>query len=274
MKHKPAQIKALVLAGDGLNCENETQRAFELAGCQADIKHINELLSSPQLLQKYHIFAIPGGFSFGDELSSGQVLALKIKHGLGDELTNFIKAKKPIIGICNGFQTLAKLGLLPAPDKMKSRVMSLAQNNNKHFINRWAVMNNNDDSVCIWTKDLPTKFELPIRHAEGKVSFKGSNTEQAAVYEQLVKKGQIPLYYQNDENGSYKQIAAVCDETGLIFGLMPHPEAAVNQLLYPTQPSKHPSKKGTIQAAIGSLFFENAVNYVRNQLLTNQENTQ
>ena len=131
-------IKFLILTGDGINCERETAKAFINAGAEAEIIHVNDLLENPSALKNYSGMAIPGGFSFGDELGSGQVLALKIKHGLKEASDEFVADKKPIIGICNGFQVLVKLGLLPFP--LEDRVMALAANESGHFINRWSTL--------------------------------------------------------------------------------------------------------------------------------------
>jgi phosphoribosylformylglycinamidine synthase I len=247
-------VKAIVISGDGLNCENETANAFKLAGAQADIHHINELLKKPELLHDYQILAIPGGFSFGDEISSGQILALKIKHGLKKDFEKFIMDKKLVIGICNGFQTLAKLGLLPYP--LKDRLMTLYQNKNAHFIDQWSSMKV-EEGQCIWTKNLPESISFPVRHGEGRVVFKGDAKDQKEIYQRLKEKGQIALTYHKDINGSYEQIAGICDESGRIFGLMPHPEAAVNSIV-------NPSGKKKLGQGTGLYIFKNAVEYVQN----------
>jgi phosphoribosylformylglycinamidine synthase len=199
--------------------------------------------------------AIPGGFSFGDELGSGQILALKIRHGLGQEFLKFIDDKKPIIGICNGFQVLVKLGALPSPHKERS--MSLAQNASGHFQNFWAKLNVNKKSVCKWTQGIEQDFiELPIRHGEGRVVFTKGMEE--SIYSDLVSKGQIPFTYEEYINGSYKKIAGVCDETGLILGMMPHPEAFIYQTTYKNK-ADNVFEKGQ-----GVMLFENIVRYLRN----------
>lgn len=212
----------LVIAGDGINCERETARALVLAGGAAQIMHINDLVAAPELLDRFGGMAIPGGFSFGDELGSGQIMALKIRHKLSDAFFDFVAAKKPVIGICNGFQVLVKLGLLPYPAKLK-RVIALAPNVQGGFINRWATLDPVPTSVCKWTEGL-SSFDLPIRHGEGRVVF-----SDETVYEELKKNGQIALTYREDVNGSHGKIAGLCDATGMVFGLMPHPEAYVYQ---------------------------------------------
>jgi phosphoribosylformylglycinamidine synthase len=244
--------KFLIIKGDGINCEVETARAFEMAMGLAKIIHINDLLENPKLLKEFQGMAIPGGFSFGDELGSGQILGLKIKHGLGQEFFKFIDDQKPIIGICNGFQVLVKLGALPHPHKERS--MSLAQNSSGHFQNRWAKIEVDRKSICVWTQGLDF-LELPVRHGEGKVVFTPGKENQ--VFEDLRSKGQIPLTYEEDINGSYGKMAGVCDESGLILGMMPHPEAFVSMATYKNK-SENPLEKG-----MGLKLFENIVRHLK-----------
>jgi len=250
---KMSRPKFLILSGDGINCERETAWAFREAGGGPSIIHINELLEKPALLKEFHGMAIPGGFSFGDELGSGQVLALKIKHGLKEEFQAFVKDKKPIIGICNGFQVLVKLGLLPYPED--ERVMALAQNKKGEFTNRWTKLNLVDGSVCKWTEGIDmSSIELPVRHGEGRVVFAKGKEEE--IFSDLSKNGQIPFCYDEDFNGSYKNIAGVCDPTGLILGMMPHPEAYLFEATYKNK-KEDPFAKG-----MGQLLFDNILRYL------------
>lgn len=250
--------KVLVLTGDGINCERETARAFALAGADPRIVHVNDLLANPRSLADYQAMAFPGGFSFGDDLGSGQVLALKISLQLGDELREFVNAKKPVIGICNGFQALTKLGLLPEPFGVRS--MALARNTSGHFMNRWVGLEAEKNSVCIWTKNLTENgaaFGLPARHGEGRVVFRQG--EEEVIHRTLSQNGQIALRYDAEVNGSYARIAGICDPSGLVFGLMPHPEAAVSMLQHP-----HSSRLADRTAeGVGLKFFRNCVSYLR-----------
>jgi phosphoribosylformylglycinamidine synthase I len=243
-------MKTLVITGDGLNCERDTARAFELSGSEVDITHINDLLETPARLLDYKILAIPGGFSFGDEISSGQILALKMKYGLKNELEIFVKEGRLIIGICNGFQTLTKLGLLPKP--FEPRTISLTQNKSKQFIDRWVGLETSENK-CIWTKDI-SDIRLPIRHGEGRVYLKDES-----VYSKLKENGQVVFSYKEDVNGSHEKIAGLCDPTGRIFGLMPHPEAAINTIL-------SPSGKRELKDGAGLQIFKNAVDFARENL--------
>lgn len=221
------QATFFVLAGDGINCERETARAVELAGASARIEHVNRLLEAPEILDNYQAMIIPGGFSFGDDLGSGQVLALKMKTKLADALQEFVAKQKPILGICNGFQALVKLGILPTP--FGERTMALAHNSSGEFINRWVTLKVNKKSNCVWLKNIhEDTITLPIRHGEGRVVFTDDSVLRA-----IQSKHQDALVYEENVNGSTANIAAVCDEKGLILGMMPHPEAAVSVLQYP-----------------------------------------
>ena len=251
-----SQIKVLILTGDGINCETETAMAFSDHGVQTQIIHVQDLLLQPEILESVHILALPGGFSFGDEIGSGQILALKLKHSIGDQLKKFIEAKKLIIGICNGFQALVRLGLLPRPFTKKE--MALTHKRLGHFINRWVELQTLD-SKCVWTQNLKNKtISLPIRHGEGKIVFAGDSNNQEQLYQSLLTNQQIALVYNEDVNGSYQNIAGVCDPTGRIFGLMPHPEAAVSEWLNPD------GKKKMGNIGVGSLVFESGINYCEN----------
>ena len=243
----------LVMAGDGINCERETAAALELAGASVKIVHINDLLEAPQMLAAVQGLAIPGGFSFGDELGSGQILALKIRHGLGDAFFRMVEDKKPIIGICNGFQVLVKLGILPFPSDSE-RKLALASNESGRFIDRWVTLDVNAQSVCHWTKELPfDSFELPIRHGEGRIVFRKGQEDD--MYQTLVEQGLIPLTYTEDVNGSYGRIAALTDPSGMVLGLMPHPEAFVSKITY--------RKTGQQSDGDGLLIFKNIVRILK-----------
>jgi phosphoribosylformylglycinamidine synthase subunit PurQ / glutaminase len=238
----------IILTGDGINCERETARAVELSGGTAKIVHVNDLVDAPETLKSADGLAVPGGFSFGDELGSGQIMALKIQHGLDEAFFRMVREKKPVIGICNGFQVLVKLGLLPFPDAPE-RVAALAANEGGSFIDRWVELEVKD-SVCLWTRGISSKtIRLPIRHGEGRIVVKDEG-----VYETLVKNGQIPLVYTQDVNGSKGCIAALTDPSGVVLGLMPHPEAFVRRATF-AQPSANVLEKGD-----GAGIFDSIMN--------------
>lgn len=242
----------LVLNGDGINCERETAQAFELAGATATIIHVNELLATPKKLRDFQGLALPGGFSFGDELGSGQILALKLKYGLSEEFSQFVTEQKPIIGICNGFQVLVKLGLLPNPNE--KRCVALSNNESGEFIDRWVSLKIQSKTVCRWTTLLEDTIELPIRHGEGRLVFTAGKEEP--LYQELAQKGQIPLTYTENVNGSAYQIASLCDPSGVIFGLMPHPEAYVSEV------TSRMAKKEVFKKGVGQLIFESIVQHL------------
>ena len=243
--------KVLILTGEGINCEKETALAFEVAGGIPTVMTINELIKSPSNLFDYSILALPGGFSYGDEIGSGQVFSLKIKKYLDKELKKFISEKRPVIGICNGFQILIKLDVFKIDGE---RRMGLAPNDSGQFINNWAPLNLNQDSPCIWTKGMSREAELPIRHGEGRIVF--SEGEEAKCFKELSENGQVVLSYERDVNGSYEKIAGVCDESGVVFGLMPHPEADLFKATHARDNSN------ALEKSWGYGIFKNAVDFV------------
>ena len=247
------EIPILVLCGDGINCERETALAFEVAGGRPHILHVNDLLAAPERLHDFRGMAFPGGFSFGDDLGAGLVLGLKLREKMGDHLRRFMAAEKPIIGICNGFQVLSKLGLLP--DFSGPRSMALAPNIQGTFIDRWVKLDVHPKSICKWTVGL-TELELPVRHGEGRVVFRRGQAD--AIFAALEARGQIVLQYQEDINGSYAKIAGICDPTGLVLGLMPHPEAYLFQGTRRTLSSEPALSPGEGQA-----LFRNILNHLR-----------
>jgi phosphoribosylformylglycinamidine synthase len=244
-------IKALVLCGDGINCEMETAKAFENAGVHCDIKKINEFIGKEKELHDYHVLALPGGFSFGDDLGSGKIFSLKIKEIFKDELNEFIANKKPVIGICNGFQVLTTLGIF----NTEKYSVALEHNECGHFINYWEYVNIKSNH-CIWTKGLK-RLRLPIRHGEGRFVF--SKTHEQTIdsqYEGLGNDNNIVMTYENNPNGSTGNIAGICDKSGYVFGLMPHPEAATHLWQYPG----HSIDQGE---SLGQEIFNNVSSYLK-----------
>lgn len=257
--------KILILYGYGINCDNETQYGFELAGTEAEKVHINQLISRERKLKDYQILAIPGGFSFGDDIGAGKVLAAKIKYNLTGEFSEFIKNGRPIIGICNGFQVLVKLGILPGFNKDYNRQeVTLTFNDSGRFEDRWVYLKINQGSPCIFTKGIENLY-LPVRHGEGKFISKNE-----AIGEKLKETNQIVARYVDEKgnlagypfnpNGSELNIAGICDETGRIFGLMPHPEA----FLFPQNHPRWTREK--VKEGWGLKIFQNAVNFIKNEV--------
>lgn len=215
--------KVLILSGDGINCERESARAFEKAGGLTRIIHINELLKQPALLLDFSIFCIPGGFSFGDELRSGKILAEKIRAQLGEVFEKFTKNGGLTIGICNGFQVLMQLGVFTG---LKfERKATLATNDHAQFIDRWVELEIHPSArQSPWFKGMDGKIQLPIRHKEGRIVLSENVSPDQFSF---------PLRYVEDVNGSVVQAAAMLDPSGQILGLMPHPEAATEGFLNP-----------------------------------------
>ena len=257
--------KVLILYGYGINCDNETEQGFKMAGAMAEKVHINELISGEKKLKNYQIFALPGGFSFGDDISAGKVLANKFKYNLQEELDNFISQGKLIIGICNGFQAMAKLGILPAFDKnYKKEEVTLTFNDSGRFEDRWVYIKINQKSNCIWTQNIKNLY-LPIRHGEGKFISKDRKIrkrlkKQNQIVAQYVDDKGAPADYPFNPNGSENNIAGICDETGRIFGLMPHPEGFLFAQNHPRW------TREKIQKGEGIKIFKNAVEFVKNEL--------
>jgi phosphoribosylformylglycinamidine synthase I len=244
-------VRVMVLAGEGINCEQETSNAFLKAGGKPEVVYVEEWKRNPELIFNYKILALPGGFSFGDELHSGQILALDLKYSVGKELKKFIENKGLIIGICNGFQILMKLGVFePEPGQRK---MTLFHNSSFKFQDRWVQCRVNE-SKCVWTKNLKM-VNLPVRHGEGRILFEGTENEQEAFYQQLLSSGQVALTYSENINGSYAEIAGLTDPSGQILGLMPHPEAALESWLHPDAYAQPP--------ALPLTLFKNAISYAK-----------
>lgn len=252
MEKKNLTPKVLVLSGDGINCEQESAQAFNQAGAESKVIHISQLIKKEFRLKDFDLICLPGGFSYGDEIRSGKVLSEKLKKHLLLDLKEFVNSKKPIIGICNGFQILVQLELLPYP--FGNRILTLSTNDHQNFINKWVNLEI-DNSICIWTKGLNSELSLPVRHKEGKITMKKGFEEE--IYLQLKNSGQLPLFYKNDINGSYKNIAGICDTSGTIFGLMPHPEAAIDENLDPSGALNLINSQKALQ------IFKNGVDYIK-----------
>ena len=263
MSQSSHTVGALVLRTAGTNCDHETAYAFEKVGAAAERIHINRILEKPNLLSEFQILALPGGFSYGDDLGSGKILANELRFRLEAQLSRFIEDGKLIIGICNGFQVLVKAGFLPALDGHEQEA-TLTFNDSNRFEDRWVYLRA-ETAKSVWVKEGQGCY-LPVAHGEGKFIPRDDGLLQ-----RLKDVGQVVFRYVGPDgenagypwnpNGSTDDIAGICDPTGRIFGLMPHPERHV-------EPTHHPrwTREGLQEEGDGVGIFRNAVEYVRQNL--------
>lgn len=272
--------KVLVFSGYGLNCEEETKFAFELAGAKADIVHINDLIAEPKLLKKYQVLAFPGGFAYGDDTGSGNAYANKLRNHIWSEIKEFVKRDTLVIGICNGFQIISNLGLLPALEwKYGERQVALLHNESARYTVRWVDLHVENDSP--WLKKIYT-FMVPIAHGEGKF-YAASESDleffaSPAVLRELNKNKLVALKYfegeickhhnlKHNPNGAIEDIAGITDVSGRILGLMPHPERAMFFTQLPHWPylkeKLRREGKRMPEFGPGLQLFKNAVRYFR-----------
>jgi phosphoribosylformylglycinamidine synthase len=228
---------ALVVAAPGTNRDRDAAVALELAGAQPRTALISDVVDRPRLLDDVQMMVVPGGFSHADSLGAGRVFALTLALRLGDRLRSFVDRGRPVIGICNGFQTLVRAGLLPG---------ALGHNAGGRFQCEWVTLDP-QPGRCIWTRDLDP-LECPIAHGEGRYV----HADIAA----LDASGQVALRYRVDPNGSVGAVAGVCDDTGLVLGLMPHPENHVVA-------RQHPHHRRGSAGGLGVHLFERGVQHVR-----------
>jgi phosphoribosylformylglycinamidine synthase I len=262
-----AMPRALVIITAGINCDLELSRAFELAGATPQSVHLNELMRTPSRLDDFDLIGLPGGFSYGDAIAAGRIAAQLMRQTLYAAFVRAIERGTPIIAPCNGFQMAVQLGLLPGPDDGESwpsdpprQTIALTNNESSRFVDRWCRVEIPSDTRCIWTCGLhadPSARLLPIAHGEGRLI-----PESNAIIEQLRRHGQIAIEYAADDNpnGSTADIAGLCDSTGLVFGLMPHPERYTRWTQHPFWNRLDDSL--TQGEPMGLQMFRNAVAHV------------
>jgi len=240
-------VRVLVLTGYGLNCEVETAAGFSRAGASVESKHLHDVLdhaNAKDVLASYQILAFVGGFSFGDHIQSGRVYANRLRFRLGEALGRFVDDGGLALGICNGFQTLVCLGLLPALGRktgsgLAPQSAALVHNDRLGYFDTWVNLLVDAESPCVWTRGLPRTVELPSRHGEGKLLFRDDETRNAIVAGHLIpvryadSAGNPTEVWPANPNGSPDGAAGLCDVTGRVFGLMPHPDAFLD-------PENHP----------------------------------
>ncbi len=260
---------ALVITGNGTNCEREAAYACRLAGFQEKIAHISELLSGEVSLDDYNFLNLTGGFLDGDDLGSAMVQANRLKYArvsgdgerLAEQLDRFISRGRPILGVCNGFQLMVKMGLLPALDPSGIQTATLTFNDSGRFEDRWVDLVTDPDSPCIFTRGIAT-VSLPVRHGEGKFVADAGVMEKMASRNLMTMRyagedGRPTMEYPANPNGSEDAVAGICSPSGLLFGMMPHPEAFLHRVNHPRWTREDLPEEGA-----GVAFFRNAYQYV------------
>ncbi len=271
------KVKAIVLTGYGTNCEVEMAHACKLGGAdQVDIVHMSELVHGEYSLDDYHFLNLPGGFLDGDDLGAGQAGAHRIKYitvkstgeKLMDQMLRFIRDGKLVIGVCNGFQLMVKMGLLPGFDNnYEEREVSLTYNDSSKFEDRWVTLAVDESSPCVFTRGLKQLY-YPVRHGEGKFVSKNDLVHKRIQDNNLVvlrysdpKTGEATMKYPENPNGSPDAIAGICDPTGRLFGLMPHPEAFLHRTNHPRWTREELPDEGE-----GVALFRNGIDFIRENL--------
>ena len=264
--------RCIVLRAPGTNCDGETVFAFERAGAQTELVHINRLLEQPKLLDDFQILCLPGGFSYGDDIASGRILANQIYHHLGEPMRAFRDAGKLVLGICNGFQVMIKCGLLLDDDPVHGPPATLDWNRSGKFEDRWVAMNTTAPR-CVFLRGIESMY-VPVAHGEGRFVARS-----LSILQDLADREQIALRYTAspgeqdwsfsvstdpqvaypaNPNGSASDVAGICDATGLALGLMPHPERHLDRTNHPRWTRGEGRDVGD-----GMRLFQNAVEYFR-----------
>lgn len=268
-------VKVIVVRTAGTNCDKETASAFKIAGAQPELVHVNELARGDKSLNDFQILAIPGGFTYGDDIASGKILANELKYKLEQDLEKFIGDGKLIIGICNGFQVLVKAGLLPnLAGDFQTIEATLTLNDSAKFEDRWVYLKTGigdrgsgiGKTKCVWTKGINGVIKLPVAHGEGKFIPRNKNIlkrlkdDGLIVFEYCDEDGKRCGYPANP-NGSVEGIAGICNPSGRIFGLMPHPERHVSKFQHPSWTRSPKDGQGD-----GLAIFINGVNFAKKHL--------
>jgi len=249
-------VKAVILRAPGTNCDVETAFAFQQAGAEVDSVHVNRLIRHERRLADYQIMVIPGGFTYGDDIGAGRVLANELKLKLGEDIMRFIEAGGLILGICNGFQVLVKAGFLPEPSVKSPPHLTLTDNDSGKFECRWTYLGVNRESPCVFTRGVDRMY-LPVAHGEGKVVADPEVLpELKVVLRYTDERGDIKAGYPHNPNGSVDNIAGICDASGRIFALMPHPERHIRGTQHPRW-----TRQGAKEHGDGFLIFRNAVRW-------------
>ncbi len=251
-------VRAIILRAPGTNCDVETAFAFQQAGAETDFVHVNQLIRHERRLSDYQIMVIPGGFTYGDDIAAGKVLANELRLKLGEDVLRFIEAGGLILGVCNGFQVLVKAGFLPEPDNGSAPRITLAANDSGRFECRWVHLAVNEKSPCVFTRGMERLY-IPVAHGEGKVvADPGILAQLNVVVSYTDERGDSEAGYPYNPNGSVADIAGICDSSGRIFALMPHPERHIRGTQHPQW-----TRLGARQYGDGFPVFQNAVKWVK-----------
>ena len=251
-------VRAVVLRAPGTNCDAETVFAFQQAGAEVTSVHVNRLIRREQRLSDYQIMVIPGGFTYGDDIAAGKVLANELRLGLGEDIQRFVDDGGLILGICNGFQVLVKAGILPSPANDRPPLLTLTTNDSNRFECRWVYLSVNKQSPCVFTQGIDSLY-LPVAHAEGKVvADPRLLPELDVVLCYTDEHGNTGAGYPYNPNGSVGNIAGICDTSGRIFALMPHPERHIRGTQHPQW-----TRRGAKKYGDGFQIFLNAVKWAK-----------
>lgn len=261
-----SQPRALVLRTAGTNCDHEAVHACELASASVDLMHIHQLIADPAQLERYHLMILPGGFSYGDDLGAGRILANEIRFRLRDATEKFVADGKLILGICNGFQVLVKSGLLPGGES-REQAVTLTYNDSNRFEDRWVHLEVVTDRCAFVERG--ERLYLPVAHAEGKFIprddqvMRDLEQNDQIVFRYVDAAGNAAAYPANP-NGSVGDVAGIMDPTGRILGLMPHPDRHVNGFQHPTWTRR--KERGNLEGD-GLRMFRRAVEVARAELV-------
>ena len=253
-----AKVRTLILRAPGTNCDVETAFAFQQAGAIVSSAHVNQLIRREQRLADYQIMVIPGGFTYGDDISAGKVLANELKLKLGNDVQSFIDNGGLILGLCNGFQVLVKAGILPRVSKGSAPSVTLADNDSGNFECRWVYLKVNENSPCLFTKGIDRLY-LPVANGEGKVVTSAEAlADLNIVLYYTDEQGNTNAGYPYNPAGSVADIAGICDASGRIFALMPHPERHIRGTQHPRW-----TREGAREQGDGFQIFLNAVRWAK-----------
>jgi len=253
-----SKVRTLIIRASGTNCDGETVFAFEQVGAEVSLVHVNQLVNHEKRLSDYQILVIPGGFTYGDDISGGKILANELKLKLGEDILRFIEDGRLILGICNGFQVMLKADILPEPSRDDSPRITLSANDSGKFECRWVHMHVNQEIPCVFTRGIESMY-LPIAHGEGKIVVDPAELSRLniALY-YADEHGDTQAGYPHNPNGSVGNIAGICDASGRIFALMPHPERHFRGTQHPQW-----TRLGAREYGDGFKVFQNAVKWAK-----------